>query len=116
MARKMTEVIAQGLVVITQMLEIAGAGALVIGFIIATTRWFQQMRQKGILSAVGRYRQSLGRTILVGLEILVAATIIKTISVNPSLESMGLLAIMVIIRTILGWATVLEISGRWPWQ
>jgi uncharacterized membrane protein len=53
---------------------------------------------------------------MLGLEILVAATIIKTISVNPPLESMGLLVIMVIIRTNLGWATVLEISGRWPWQ
>jgi uncharacterized membrane protein len=50
------------------------------------------------------------------LEVLVAATIIKTISVNPTLESMGLLAFMVIIRTIIGWTTVLEIRSRWPWQ
>jgi uncharacterized membrane protein len=53
---------------------------------------------------------------MIGLEVLVAATIIKTISVNPTLESMGLLAFMVVIRTIIGWTTVLEISGRWPWQ
>jgi uncharacterized membrane protein len=112
----MSEIVVQGLDVLTQMLEIAGAGALVIGFIVATTRWFQQIRHQGTLSAVSKYRQSLGRTILIGLEILVAATILKTISVDSSLESMGLLGIIVVIRTMLGWATVLEISGRWPWQ
>ena len=112
----MSEIVAQGLGVLIQMFEIAGAGALIIGFIVATTRWFQHIRQQGPLPAISKYRQSLGRTILIGLEILVAATIIKTISVDPSLENMGLLAIMVVIRTMLGWTTVLEISGRWPWQ
>lgn len=67
-------------------------------------------------TAIRRYRQSLGRSVLIGLEVLVAATIIKTITVEPSLESLGLLAGMIVIRTILGWTTVLEISGRWPWQ
>ena len=50
------------------------------------------------------------------IQILVAATIIKTISVDPSLKSMGFLAIMIVIRTMLGWTTVLEMTGRWPWQ
>ena len=62
------------------------------------------------------YRQALGRSVLVGLEVLVAATIIKTVIVEPSLEGLGLLAGMIVVRTILGWTTVLEISGRWPWQ
>lgn len=112
----MSETVAQGLGVLVHLLEIAGAGALVLGFIVATVLWFQRIREQGILPAVSKYRESLGRTILIGLEILVAATIIKTISVDPSLKSMGLLAIMVVIRTILGWTTVLEMTGRWPWQ
>ncbi len=112
----MTDSIALGLGLLTQWLEIAGVSALVLGFIIATTRWIRHRQQQGILPSINRYRQSLGRTILVGLEILVAATIIKTISVNPTLESMGLLAFMVVIRTIIGWTTVLEIRGRWPWH
>jgi uncharacterized membrane protein len=53
---------------------------------------------------------------LIGLEILVAATIIKTITLEPTVESMSLLALMVVIRTVLGWTMVLEMSGRWPWQ
>ena len=112
----MPDVVVHGLVLLTQILEICGAGFLIIGFVIDTARWFQHMRQQGPLAALDRYRQSLGRSILIGLEILVAATIIKTITVEPSVEGMGLLAAMVVIRTMLGWTTALEISGRWPWQ
>lgn len=74
------------------------------------------MPQHGTRAARGNYRQSLGRSILIGLEVLVAATIIKTITVDPTVEGMGILAVMVAIRMTLGWTIVLEISGRWPWQ
>ena len=112
----MPDLIVQGLVLLTQLLEICGAGFLILGFVIDTLRWFQRMRQERPLVAMDRYRRSLGRSVLIGLEILVAATIIKTIIVEPSIESMGLLAAMVVIRTMLGWTTALEINGQWPWQ
>ena len=112
----MLDQIFQELGVVVRGLEIAGAAALVAGFVIATVRWFLGALRQGASSVVERYRQALGRTILMGLEILVAATIIKTITVEPTVESMSFLAIMVAIRTILGWTTVLEMSGRWPWQ
>ena len=113
----MPDLVVQGLVLLTQLLEISGASFLILGFIFDTTRWwFQHMRQQKALAALDSYRRSLGRSVLIGLEILVAATIIKTIIVKPSLEGVGLLITMIIIRTILGWFTVLEISGRWPWQ
>jgi uncharacterized membrane protein len=57
---------------------------------------------------------SLGRVVLIGLGILVAATIIKSVTLDPTVENIGLLTIMVAIRTILGWTIVLEMSGRWP--
>jgi uncharacterized membrane protein len=112
----MPDEVHQGLDLLVQALEIVGAGALVVGFVIATAHCFRQSVRDGAIPAVKRYRQSLGRVILIGLEVLVAATIIKTITVEPTVQSMGLLAIMVAIRTILGWTTVLEMSGRWPWQ
>ena len=112
----MLDQIFQGLGLVVRGLEIAGAGALVAGFVVATVSWFLGALRQGAPSAVGRYRQAIGRTILIGLEILVAATIIKTITVQPTVESMSFLAIMVAIRTVLGWTTVLEMSGRWPWQ
>jgi len=110
------DAVVQGLVLLTRLLEIAGAGIMVLGFLVATAACFSQARRHGAVVALAGYRKSLGRTILIGLEILVAATIIKTITVEPSIERMGLLAITIAVRTFLGWATVLEISGRWPWQ
>ena len=112
----MSDLVVQGLVLITQILEICGASFLILGFVINTAQAFRRMGQQRPLVALDRYRRTLGRSVLIGLEVLVAATIIKTITVEPSLESMGLLAAMVVIRTMLGWTTALEISGRWPWQ
>ena len=112
----MPDYIASGLVFIAQILEICGAGFLILGFIFDTIRWFQRMYQQESLAALGSYRRSLGRSVLIGLEILVAATIIKTIIVEPSMEGLGILVAMIVIRTMLGWSTVLEINGSWPWQ
>ena len=96
--------------------EIVGASTLILGFLIATVRFLVQLRTADMASVYDIYRQSLGRTIVIGLEILVAVTIIKTITVEPTAENLGLLALMILIRTVLSWTTVLEMSGRWPWQ
>ena len=61
-------------------------------------------------------RRRLGRAILLGLEFLVAADIIATVLVRPTLESAASLAIIVVIRTFLSWSLEMEIKGRWPWQ
>ncbi|MCP9488663.1 MAG: DUF1622 domain-containing protein [Solirubrobacteraceae bacterium MAG38_C4-C5] len=66
--------------------------------------------------AFGKYRQGIGRAILLGLEFLVAADIIRTVAVDPTFAGAGVLAIIVFIRTFLSFALELEISGRWPWQ
>jgi len=112
----MPEEVLQNLEVIIQVLEIIGAAALVVGFVVATIYCLRRYFREGAKHAVARYRQSLGRVVLIGLEVLLAATIIKTITLDPTLEGIGLLAIMVAIRTALGWTTVLEMNGRWPWQ
>jgi uncharacterized membrane protein len=110
------EIIIEALTVVAKLLEIIGAVILVLGFIVSTIRWFRQSFLDREANAVSTYRRALGRTILIGLELLVAATIIKTITVKPTIEGMGLLVFMVTIRTTLGWATFLEMNGRWPWQ
>ncbi len=63
-----------------------------------------------------RYRQQLGRSFLLGLEMLVAADIIRTVAVAPTVTSVSLLAGIVLIRTFLSFSLELEITGRWPWQ
>ena len=63
-----------------------------------------------------RFRRVLGRAILIGLELLVAADIIRTVAVTPTIESVSVLGLIVLIRTFLSWSLEVEISGRWPWQ
>jgi uncharacterized membrane protein len=58
----------------------------------------------------------LGRALLLGLEILVAADIVRTVALEATLESVAVLGLLVLIRTFLSWALVVEIEGRWPWQ
>ncbi len=62
------------------------------------------------------YKISIGRSLLLGLEVLVAADIVKTIAIELTFASLGLLAGLVVVRTFLSWTLTLEIEGRWPWQ
>lgn len=62
------------------------------------------------------YKTRIGRSLLLGLEMLVAADIVKTIALEPTFMSLGVLAGLVVVRTFLSWTLVLEIDGRWPWS
>ena len=70
-------------------------------------------RQAGVYRG---YRRRVGRSILLGLEFLVAGDIIRTVAVAPTYKSVGVLAVIVGIRTFLSFSLELEITGRWPWQ
>ena len=63
-----------------------------------------------------RYKVFLGRALSLGLEFLVAANVIRTVGIGPTFRNLGLLGAIVLIRTALGWALVVEIEGHWPWQ
>jgi len=63
-----------------------------------------------------QYKQRLGRALLLCLEILVAADIVRTIALDSSVQSVISLGLLVIIRTFLSWSLILEVEGRWPWQ
>jgi uncharacterized membrane protein len=66
--------------------------------------------------AYEEYRRRLGRALLLGLEILVAADIVRTVALDNTLRSIVSLGILVLIRTFLSWSLMLEVEGRWPWQ
>ncbi len=97
-------------------LVIDGLGVLVIvlGLLVAVTRFVWTGRQAA--DPYHRLRQDLGRGILLGLELLVAADIIRTVAVAPTLESVSVLGLIVLIRTFLSMALQVELEGRWPWQ
>jgi len=63
-----------------------------------------------------RFRQQLGKTILLGLELLVAADIVRTVATEPTFSSVAILGIIVLIRTFLSFSLEVELTGRWPWQ
>jgi uncharacterized membrane protein len=63
-----------------------------------------------------QYKHGLGRALLVGLEILVAADIVRTVALEATLQSVLVLGLLVLIRTFLSWSLVVETEGRWPWN
>ncbi|WP_016691663.1 DUF1622 domain-containing protein [Rhodococcus rhodochrous] len=97
-------------------IDVVGVGVMVIGALAAT--WIAATARRGGPGSeiYEPYRRNLGRSILLGLEFLVAADIIKTVAVTPTFTSVGVLAVIVLIRTFLSWSLQLEIDGRWPWQ
>lgn len=66
--------------------------------------------------AYERYKLQLGRGLLLGLEMLVAADVVRTVALEPTLNSVAVLSILVLVRTFLGWSLTVEIEHRWPWQ
>ena len=101
----------------TAVIEIAGIAAIVIGATVATVAFARELAAKAVLDdAYRRYRVGLGRSILLGLEFLIAADIIRTVAIQPSFRSVGVLAIVVLIRTFLSFTLSAEIEGRVPWR
>lgn len=101
--------------VVGKTIDAAGVTVIVIGTGAATLLAADRARRR-MPETYRRYRQQLGRSILLGLELLVAADIIRTVAVAPTLKSVVLLAGIVLIRTFLSFSLELEITGRWPWQ
>jgi uncharacterized membrane protein len=96
-------------------IDAAGIGVIVLGGLTATALAASRLLSRDD-DIYRRYRQQLGRSILLGLELLVAADIIRTVAVTPTLTSVAVLAGIVLIRTFLSFSLELEITGRWPWQ
>lgn len=95
-------------------IDALGVAAIVIGFAYVTVAAGVSGRTGG--DRYRTYRQGIGRVILLGLEILVAADIIRTVAVSPTFTSVGVLAIIVLVRTFLSFTLEVELEGRWPWQ
>lgn len=98
-------------------IEFVGVAIIVGGVVLASAFYvLDGVRTRDWRRAYDRYRSNLGRGILLGLELLVGADIISTITAPLTYESVGLLAIIVLIRTFLSFALETEIGGTWPWK
>ena len=102
---------------ISRAVEACGIAIIVLGGLLATGLFFRALyERKDAGETYHRYRSDLGRAILLGLEFLVAADIIGTVAVEPTFENLGVLGLIVLIRTFLSFSLEVEINGRWPWQ
>lgn len=100
-----------------RVVEFVGIAVLIAGAALAAVAFAMRLaRGLGFGEAYHGLRADLGRAILLGLEFLVIADIIGTVAVEPTLHNLGVLAVIVTIRTLLSFALELEVSGRWPWQ
>lgn len=102
---------------LAKLLEIAGV-AIILAGVVSATAWFIRdgLRTGDWRTSYESYRANLGRGILLGLELLVGADIIGTITAPLTFTSVGLLAVIIVIRTFLSFSLETEIEGCWPWQ
>jgi len=96
--------------------DAVGVATIVIGVLVAAGMSVRGPRDTPADDRYRVLRQRLGRAILLGLELLVAADIIRTVAVTPTFTSAGVLGIIVVIRTFLSFSLEVELDGRLPWQ
>jgi uncharacterized membrane protein len=99
-------------------IEILGASVIVAGVIRVaitrgTVRYLCQLDKPG---AYESYKHQMGRSLLLGLEFLVAGDVVRTVALEPTLNNVTVLGLLVLIRTFLSWSLAVEIERRWPWQ
>lgn len=97
--------------------ELAGVAVLLFGAVLSAAVFgLRILRHVDVHHAYHSLRADLARAILLGLELLVIADIIRTVAIEPTLQNLAVLAVIVAIRTLLSFTLELEVSGRWPWQ
>jgi len=99
---------------VAMILEVMGVAVIALAFLYATVRSLLYFRGKE--GAYERLKSFIGKALQLGLEFLIAADIIRTVSVRPTMESIMSLGLLIVVRTFLSWSITVEIEGCWPWQ
>ena len=89
------------------------AAVVVLAIKRGTVRYLFQVHAPGEYQS---YKHQLGKALLLGLELLVAADVVRTVALEPTLKNVAVLGLLVIIRTFLSWSLAVEMEGRWPWE
>ena len=88
-------------------------GVVLLAITRGTVRYLFQLKRAG---AYESYKMELGRPLLMGLTLLVAADVIQTVALELTLRNVAVLGLLVVVRTLLSWTLALEMEGHWPWQ
>jgi uncharacterized membrane protein len=98
-------------------IEVMAVVIIIVAIVYATARYlFQAVVHREVGGSYRDLKVRLARALLLGLEILVAADIVRTVALEATIQSVIVLGLLVVIRTFLSWALVVEIEERWPWQ
>ncbi len=99
-------------------IELLAVAVILAAVVIMTVsgRTVRHLFKRPDQSGYERYKHSLGKALLLALELLVAADVARTVTLAPTMENVSVLGILVLVRTILSWSLIVEMEGRWPWQ
>lgn len=113
----MTEVVREWIHTAVLLMEVVAVAVIAVGVAVGLVRFvLETVRPRSRRRAYHDFRVGMGKALLLGLEILVAADVVNTVALEPNLVGVATLGLLVAIRTFLGWGLILEIEGRWPWQ
>ena len=101
---------------VSEWIEIVAIGVITIGVLMAFVAGIRAVRAQGIVEAVEQVKKVVGRALLLGLDLLIAADVIRTVTLEPTLTNVTALGMLVLVRTFLAWSLMVELRGRWPWQ
>lgn len=110
-----TEVIRESIELLSTGIEVLAA-LIIVGAIVHGIEQYALYRVTKVGDAYPLLKEKIGRGLLLGLEFLIAADIIRTVTLDPTFRNMAELGLLVVIRTFLSWSIVVEIEGRWPWK
>jgi len=102
---------------VTVLVDIVGISVILLGITLGFLELLHGLVKH--LQIPNRYdllRIRIGKALLLGLEILVASDVIRTVALQPTLQNLLILGVLIVIRTVLSWTLFLDIENRWPWQ
>lgn len=100
----------------SELIEIVAIVVIVIAVLAGLVSGARALRTEGPGGGVEATKYAIGRGLLLGLDLLIAADVIRTVTLEPTLENVTALGVLVVVRTFLAWSIVVELNGRWPWQ
>lgn len=101
---------------ISEWIELVAVGVITVAVALAFVVGALAVRHRGVGEAIELVKHIVGRGLLLGLDLLIAADVIRTVTLEPTLENVAALGLLVVVRTFLAWSLIVELQGRWPWQ
>lgn len=101
---------------VAETIEVLAIAVIVLGVIVSIAAGLAKWARLDVEAGFETFKRHIARGLLVGLDLLIAADVIKTVTLEGTLESALVLGLLVLIRTFLSWTLVLEVEGQWPWR